>query len=258
MRESWTSERRVERGVTTSERWADPEWKDRVLRVRAESAKRKAATLHALPLMMEAGKACRFVKGDPRVHGVDRPDVSERFKALWADPEWRASALSARKASEKEQRRLERCKSEEWRELKRDSSRAAWTEGRMPNPGKKRYEHLDASGRLWRFRSSWEVAFARYLDERGVRWFFEPTRILLSDGRIYIPDFWVEDWQCFCEVKGWRGRRNSDKPDVARADGHRIITVKDITRSDAELRAALLPQNGNKQSRTLAGMKEDN
>ena len=40
-------------------------------------------------------------------------------------------------------------------------------------------------------RSSWEFAYARWLDERNVKWDVEVETYMLSDGRSYRPDFFI-------------------------------------------------------------------
>jgi len=46
-------------------------------------------------------------------------------------------------------------------------------------------------------RSSWEVAFAHYLDAAGLRWTYEPETFKLADGRRYTPDFYVSSQKTF-------------------------------------------------------------
>jgi len=58
------------------------------------------------------------------------------------------------------------------------------------------------NGRVCRFRSTWEEAFARHLDERELDWAYESHTWMLSDGTVYTPDFWVSEWNVFVEVKG--------------------------------------------------------
>ncbi|WP_052001988.1 hypothetical protein [Halalkalibacter wakoensis] len=53
-----------------------------------------------------------------------------------------------------------------------------------------------------RFRSSWEANYARILNAQDIPWEFEPTRFKLSDGSIYIPDFYLGN-NHYVEVKGW-------------------------------------------------------
>ena len=91
----------------------------------------------------------------------------------------------------------------------------------VPPPAKcPRY--LDRRGRLWRFRSGWELDVARQLDEQEIEWAYEPHRILLSDGRVYVPDFWIERFGFYLEVKGRRFTRGIDKVTLAIADGHLV------------------------------------
>ena len=89
---------------------------------------------------------------------------------------------------------------------------------------RKRIEYLDRRGRLWNFRSSYELRYARMLDAEALTWSYEPDRLLLSDGRTYVPDFWVSEWTAYVEVKGWAAWR-MDKVDLARRDGHLIFLV---------------------------------
>jgi len=57
-------------------------------------------------------------------------------------------------------------------------------------------------GTILMMRSRPERMVAAYLDWQGVHWLYEPRRFTLQD-RTYCPDFWIDDWGCFWEVKGW-------------------------------------------------------
>lgn len=85
-------------------------------------------------------------------------------------------------------------------------------------------EYLDRLGRVWKFRSGYELRYAKLLDREALTWTYEPDRLLLSDGRIYVPDFWISEWQAYVEVKGW-SRWRGDKIDIARRDGHLVFMV---------------------------------
>lgn len=52
-------------------------------------------------------------------------------------------------------------------------------------------------------RSTWEANFGRILKLCGIKYAYEPSRFVLSDGRTYCPDFYVFDWDTYVEVKGW-------------------------------------------------------
>jgi hypothetical protein len=61
-----------------------------------------------------------------------------------------------------------------------------------------------------RFRSSWELIFARYLDGLGVRWQYELRAYKLPNGKHYVPDFHVEipgTGTVVVEIKGQREGR---------------------------------------------------
>lgn len=53
-----------------------------------------------------------------------------------------------------------------------------------------------------RFRSSWEVRFAQYLDKNSLHWKYEPEGFGVLN-TTYWPDFWVEEWKTYVEVKGY-------------------------------------------------------
>lgn len=52
-----------------------------------------------------------------------------------------------------------------------------------------------------RMRSSWEVKYAEWLDAQNITWSYEPT-FELSNGKLYTPDFKLEDGTVI-EIKGY-------------------------------------------------------
>ena len=90
-------------------------------------------------------------------------------------------------------------------------------------------EYLDRLGRIWRLRSGWERSLAEYLDREGLTWAYEPHQLLLSNGRVYVPDFYVDEWATYVEVKGWSGWGKA-KIEQAIADGHpiRVLTLSEF------------------------------
>lgn len=52
-----------------------------------------------------------------------------------------------------------------------------------------------------KFRSSWEVALAKYFDENNYTWIYEPQATKTPYG-FYTPDFWVKELNYYFEVKG--------------------------------------------------------
>jgi len=50
-------------------------------------------------------------------------------------------------------------------------------------------------------RSGWEVKYAKWLDSQNIAWEYEPS-FLLSDGRVYLADFKLND-ETIIEIKGY-------------------------------------------------------
>ena len=53
-------------------------------------------------------------------------------------------------------------------------------------------------------RSSWEVSFAEWLDSQGLHWDYEIHKFDCGELGMYIPDFYVVEWNLFVEIKGWQ------------------------------------------------------
>jgi hypothetical protein len=85
------------------------------------------------------------------------------------------------------------------------------------------HEFLDQRGRVWRLKSLLELAVAERLDREDLAWWYERDTLLLSDGRRYTPDFRVDDWATYIEVKA--RPLGLDKVVQARADGHSVVTL---------------------------------
>jgi len=53
-------------------------------------------------------------------------------------------------------------------------------------------------------RSNWEVAYAKYLDKKGIQWQYEPKTFDLGK-TTYTPDFYLPETDIYIEIKGyWR------------------------------------------------------
>lgn len=62
------------------------------------------------------------------------------------------------------------------------------------------FEYFGTQG-CFKLRSSWELAFAHWLDAYGIFWEYEP-KYKLSNGMTYSPDFKLED-SSIIEIKGY-------------------------------------------------------
>lgn len=131
-------------------------------------------------------KHCQKEFTDKKFANPTRPRIfcSIDCRAQWHaanNPEWRAK-LSANTANRQ-----------------RGSRNPRW--GKSPLHGKGLwYERGD--GRRIFLRSGPERIVADYLTSLGVAWEYEARRFVLED-RTYCPDFWIADWECYWEVKGW-------------------------------------------------------
>lgn len=54
----------------------------------------------------------------------------------------------------------------------------------------------------FRFRSRAEARWAVFFDAAGIRYQYEPEGVKLSDGTLYLPDFFLPDCKTWFEVKG--------------------------------------------------------
>ena len=60
-------------------------------------------------------------------------------------------------------------------------------------------------------RSSWEVAFAKYLDTQQYHWLYEPKVFELSTRQTYTPDFFIIEKNEWIEIKGYYSEKNKQK-----------------------------------------------
>lgn len=68
------------------------------------------------------------------------------------------------------------------------------------------------------FRSSYELTYAQYLDRRRIKWCYEYKKFVLSNGRIYIPDFYLPDSNEWKEVKGKWFKKSKVKFELFKQD----------------------------------------
>lgn len=68
------------------------------------------------------------------------------------------------------------------------------------------------------FRSEWEAAYARYLNANDIAWEYEIYLFPLSNGKHYLPDFYLPESDEWIEVKGWWDKGSIVKCDAFEAD----------------------------------------
>ena len=67
--------------------------------------------------------------------------------------------------------------------------------GKILKPNWKKYN------KIW-FRSNWEVAYAKYLDEHNISWLYESKTFDLGN-TTYTPDFYLPETNEYVEIKGY-------------------------------------------------------
>ena len=53
------------------------------------------------------------------------------------------------------------------------------------------------------FRSRTEARWAVFFDQMQISWEYEPEGFVLEGGTPYLPDFWLQDFGLFVEIKGF-------------------------------------------------------
>jgi hypothetical protein len=61
---------------------------------------------------------------------------------------------------------------------------------------------IETRNKGYRFRSRLEARWAVFFDKMGTRWGYEKEGFHLSNGEMYLPDFWLPDLGVWIEVKG--------------------------------------------------------
>lgn len=83
----------------------------------------------------------------------------------------------------------------------------AWKKGKFDGVavGKcKWYSYNHSSGKIFKVQGTWELAFIKWLDENNLKFTCHKGRLsykLNGVDRNYYPDFYIEDWKCYVDIK---------------------------------------------------------
>ncbi|QFG05223.1 endonuclease [Bacillus phage 019DV002] len=62
------------------------------------------------------------------------------------------------------------------------------------------------------FRSYWEIDIAELMTNEGIAWEYEPRRVYFrAEQESYLPDFYLPQYNCFIEVKGYFDMRSKKR-----------------------------------------------
>lgn len=81
--------------------------------------------------------------------------------------------------------------------------------GRLPGHSKGIYYDSPLQGKIW-LRSTYELAYVKYLDSKKVLWYYEIETFDLGD-TTYTPDFFLPQFEKFIEIKGFMRKEAQEK-----------------------------------------------
>lgn len=70
-------------------------------------------------------------------------------------------------------------------------------------------------------RSSWEIAYAKWLDKNNIEWRYELNTFDLGD-TCYTPDFYLPETNEYIEVKGYFPKKIKEKIELFKQLYHNI------------------------------------
>lgn len=86
---------------------------------------------------------------------------------------------------------------------------SAGNSGKEPRWKGRTFQYSGING-IFKMRSSYELAYAGWLDTNHIKWQYEP-KFKLSDGRMFAPDFKLLDSDTIVEVKGYWTDKGREK-----------------------------------------------
>lgn len=87
------------------------------------------------------------------------------------------------------------------------------------------YKPIETHYNGYRFRSRLEARWAVFFDTIGIKYEYEPEGFKLSDGTLYLPDFFLPESKQFFEVKGVMTDKDMHKVDQLIQDAGRPCTI---------------------------------
>lgn len=83
----------------------------------------------------------------------------------------------------------------------------AWADGKYENVNvgiSRWYDYKHSDGTVYKVQGTWELAFIQWLDENDMKFKCHRGRIsyqLNGTEKNYYPDFWVDEWNCWVDIK---------------------------------------------------------
>ena len=157
-----------------------------------------------------------YCKGNGPKSKIVRKTKKEAIKEKWKNSDYRNKVVSSLTNSEKNKGVGGTEEKEQLRITKiREKILKRYSDGWEPTCGRcKKYDYYSPMAGNIKVDGKWELKVAEYLDSIGVTWKRNTTRFdYLYSGKVssYCPDFFVEEWNSYIEVKGYETEKDREK-----------------------------------------------
>ena len=200
--------------------WKQKYGEDEALRMWADKIEKQRATNKKKMLLMTADERSKkygvFGNNNPATRDEVKRLISKKVTKSYVDnPNLlvaRSENLKGHKNPSKQfgaserisKHRKEYYSNSENRKKASESMSKVHEEGRGGSGYTKNYKYI-INGRQYIVQGSYELAFIKWLDLNGMKFRCHEDRIKYIDSngieRIYLPDFFVEDWNSYVDVK---------------------------------------------------------
>jgi len=189
-----TPESRDKARQTILKQWQKPEFRENVIAARVKANKTpEMAEVHRLT-MLKNHQNPEFMEKIAESHRTPemRKLHSDVMLENWKKPGFNEACHTPENNKLHSQMMIKNLQDPEFRKKMSD--------GRLDNVYDGPNGHIP-------MKSSWEVLFAELLDHCGFTWKYEPVQYDMSFEELktpkYTPDFWVNEFNCYFEVKGY-------------------------------------------------------
>jgi len=104
--------------------------------------------------------------------------------------------------------------------------------------GKSCYYNSPLQGKIW-IRSTYELAYAQYLDSKRILWKHEHKRFKLSNGTTYAPDFFLVKSKKYREIKGYMRPEAQEKVELFQNEypnkDFKVLYYEDLVRKGIKI-----------------------
>jgi endonuclease I len=180
--------------------WADPKWHKKMKKVRQEQGKKP----ENIKKLSKGGKrAWRRKEYRQKVMGT-------RQQTMYSNPEWKKKVSKS----------FFKKGGHSWNAGHTKETHPTLTafserlRGQIPNWSKYGQYYRGKHGKIW-MRSGWEVGYAKWMDQKGINWEYEPVHFIVGKGpwagETYTPDFFIPDKDLWLDVKGYLSEENAAK-----------------------------------------------